>query len=103
MSRTKRQARATWGRTRKRIWERDRGKCQGPYCAATLPYSLPLWRADIDHIVELSRGGDNSDRNLRTLCRRCHVLRASQAHQGMVAHALRDELIPADWRSLVWE
>jgi len=41
---------------------------------ATLSCSVLLWRADIDHIVELSKGGDNSDRNLCTLCHRCQVL-----------------------------
>jgi 5-methylcytosine-specific restriction enzyme A len=103
MGKTKRQHKAEWKKTRKRIWERDQGKCQGPYCIDTLPYSLPLWQADIDHIVELSNGGSNRDRNLRVLCRRCHVLRASHAHQGMISRALKQGLIPADWRPLVWE
>lgn len=103
MGRTKRQPKAAWQQTRKRIWERDQGRCQGPYCVEMPPYSLPLWKTDIDHVVELAHGGSNRDRNLRVLCRRCHVLRASQAHQGMIAHALRHGIIPADWRSLVWE
>lgn len=103
MGRTKRPPKAAWQQTRQRIWQRDQGKCQGPYCAETLPNSLPLGRADIDHIVELSQGGSNRDRNLRTLCRRCHTLRASQAHQGMIARELRAGTIPPDWRQHVWE
>jgi len=49
-----------------------------------------MWRTDIDHVLELSQGGDNSDRNLRTLCCRCHVLQAGQFYQGVFARALRD-------------
>jgi hypothetical protein len=37
------------------------------------------------------------------LCRRCHVLRTDNTHQGMIAAALRDALIPPDWRGLVWD
>lgn len=103
MGRTKRLPKAAWQQTRRRIWERDQGKCTGPYCIDTLPYSLPLWKADVDHIIELCEGGSNRDRNLRTLCRRCHALRSSHAHQGMIAYALRADIIPPDWRSLVWE
>jgi 5-methylcytosine-specific restriction enzyme A len=55
-----------------------------------------------DHIKS-GKFGDNKLRNLRTLCRRCHVLRADSRHRGMIANALRDGIIPPDWRSLVWE
>ena len=37
------------------------------------------------------------------LCRRCHVLRADKRHRGMIANALRDGIIPPNWRELVWE
>lgn len=103
MKRMKRQPYDRWRKTRRRVWKRDQGRCQGPYCISALPYSLPLPRAHIDHILELSRGGTNEDSNLRTLCRRCHVLRANKSHQGMIAKALEDEIIPPNWRSLVWE
>lgn len=99
----RRQPRMIWQQTRQRIWLRDQGQCQGPYCQNRLPYSLPLHRAHIDHVLELSYGGTNADSNLRTLCRRCHTLRASKAHQGMIAQALKAGIIPPDWRSLVWE
>lgn len=90
-----------WQQLRHQVWERDGGRCGGPYCIGAPP--LMLRHAHIDHIIPLSRGGINALWNLRTLCRRCHVLRADIAHQGMIAAALRDGLIPPDWRSLVWE
>jgi hypothetical protein len=34
---------------------------------------------------------------------RCVLLRANTTHQGMIAAALRDALIPPDWRGLVWD
>lgn len=40
--------------------------------------------------------------NLRTLCRLCHVLRDDDAHRGMTAAALRDGILPLDWRERVW-
>lgn len=101
--RRRRQPRAIWQQTRQRIWQRDKGRCHGPYCHDKPARSIPLNKAHIDHVLELSYGGTNADSNLRVLCRRCHVLRASHAHQGMVLKALRDGIIPVNWRSLVWE
>ncbi|NER00527.1 MAG: HNH endonuclease [Cyanothece sp. SIO2G6] len=92
-----------WQATRRRIWEQDQQRCQGPYCRYQPPHSLSLSNAHIDHIVELSRGGSNDDRNLRTLCRRCHCLRANHTHQGMIGVALREGIIPINWREYVWE
>jgi|GEM_PF-6590935 len=59
--RRRRPHRRTWNETRQRIWHRDQGRCQGPYCTDHPPYSLPLDTAHIDHIIELSRGGSNAD------------------------------------------
>lgn len=103
MTRTKRQPPPLWRNTRQQIWLRDEGRCQGPYCQQQQPHSLPLQNAHIDHILEVSQGGSDAASNLRTLCRRCHCLRSSIAHQGMISAALRDGVIPANWRSLVWE
>lgn len=83
------------------VWARDEQRCQGPYCIDAPP--IPLEAAHIDHIVPLRRGGTNHLDNLRTLCRRCHVLRADHTHQGLIRAALRDGIIPPDWRPLVWE
>lgn len=86
---------------RPEVWERDGGHCTGPYCIGQPP--IPLALAHIDHILPVSKGGGSQSENLRTLCRRCHVLRAGREHQGMIAAALRDGIIPPDWRVLVWE
>lgn len=99
--RQRRPRRAIWQQIRRLVWERDGGCCQGPYCRDASP--IPLEVAHIDHRIPLARGGTNELNNLRTLCRRCHVLRADQAHQGMIAQALRDGVIPAGWRELVWD
>jgi len=99
--RRRRLPRARWAQRRQAVWTRDGGHCQGPACQGAAP--IPLARAHIDHITPLSGGGTNAMGNLRTLCRRCHVLRAGHEHQGMIAAALRDGIIPPDWRPLVWE
>ena len=98
----RRQPRAVWRVTRLRVWHRDQGHCQGPYCRDLAAWSLAVDRAHIDHI-ESGKRGSNADSNLRTLCRRCHVLRADMRHRGMISHALRDGIIPPDWRHLVWD
>lgn len=95
--------RELWQQRRREVWERDKGLCRGPYCVGAPP--IPLDQAHIDHIRPRVRGGPRPDNleNLRVLCRRCHALRADNAHRGMIAAALRDGIIPADWRPLVWE
>lgn len=82
---------------REACWQRDKGICQ--HCGEV----VTLRDCHCDHITPLSRGGKNSDGNLRTLCPRCHVLRADEQHRGMIARALKLGIIPADWRGLVWE
>lgn len=99
--RQRRPAQAIWQHLRQQVWARDGGRCQGPYCRDAS--SIPLDAAHIDHITPLSRGGMNDMANLRVLCRRCHCLRADHTHQGMIAAALRNGIIPADWRALVWD
>lgn len=91
----KRQPRDIWHVTRERIWIRDGCKC--------VKCSIPLLlnECHIDHIKS-GKLGTNHDSNLRTLCRRCHVLRADHRHRGMVANALKKGIIPPDWRELVW-
>ena len=93
--------REVWADKRKKVWERDQGRCQGPYCRDKPAWSLALAEAHIDHIRS-GKLATNELRNLRTLCRRCHVLRADNRHRGMIAAALRDGIIPPNWRELVW-
>ena len=93
----KRQPRDVWLKnTRPKVFERDAGKC------VRCSISVTLNTCHIDHI-QSGRKGSNHIKNLRTLCRRCHVLRADMRHQGMTAGALRDGIIPPNWRELVWE
>lgn len=91
-----------WQETRRKVWERDKGHCQGPYCKDKPEWSLSLKKCHVDHIKS-GKLGTNKLSNLRILCRRCHVLRADKRHRGMIAKALRDGIIPPDWRELVWE
>ena len=78
------------------VWKRDGGRCT--HCRA----AVALDECHTDHIKS-GKLGSNKLSNLRTLCRRCHVLRADNRHRGMIASALRDGIIPPDWRGLVWE
>ena len=82
--------------TRPAVWKRDRKQC----VRCKTPVSLE--DAHIDHVVS-GKLGSNCRSNLRTLCRRCHVLRADLRHRGMIAKALEDGIIPSNWRELVWE
>lgn len=91
-----------WREVRCKVWERDKGRCQGPYCQDKPEWSLELDQCHIDHIKSGKRA-NNALSNLRTLCRFCHCLRADNRHRGMVARALRDGIIPSNWRELVWE
>jgi 5-methylcytosine-specific restriction enzyme A len=93
----KRQPREIWQKnTRPKVFERDGGRC------VKCLVDLTLNTCHIDHI-QSGRLGSNHISNLRTLCRRCHVLRADHRHRGMIAKALRDRIVPANWRDLVWE
>ena len=92
----KRQEISIWHKTRKRIWERDNHKCI--HCGK----EVKLKECHVDHIIRVKKGG-NKDDNLRTLCRRCHVLRKDFGHRGMIASALRIGIIDHNWRNEVWE
>ena len=94
----RRPPREVWQVIRRRVWERDQGLCQYPYGR----HPVALKDAHIDHIAS-GKGGTNALSNLRTLCRYHHVLRADPRHRGMVAKALADGIIPANWRDLVWD
>ncbi|MGM0835887.1 MAG: HNH endonuclease [Bacillota bacterium] len=78
------------------IWSRDGQRC------VRCKKPLKLLECHIDHIKS-GKLGTNKYANLRTLCRVCHVLRADFRHNGMIARALEDEIIPPNWREFVWE
>lgn len=85
-----------WAALREVVWQRDQQQCTRCHIA------LALNECNIDH-RKSGKYGTNELANLRTLCRRCHVLRADFRHRGMIANAVRDGLIQPDWRSLVWD
>lgn len=93
----KRPRRREWLALRRKIWTRDEGKCV--HCLTTVSIRL----CHIDHIKPISEGGDNGQGNLRTLCRRCHVLRLNSKHRYMITKAINDGIIPPNWRELAWE
>lgn len=85
-----------WDELRRIVWERDGKKC----IRCETPQTLE--KANIDHIKS-GKNATNQLKNLRTLCRRCHVLRADNRHRGMISKALKDGVIPPNWRELVWD
>jgi len=92
----KRLPRELWNPKREIVWHRDGKQCLRCHTP------LRLDECHIDHIISGKRG-TNKIHNLRTLCRRCHVLRACHRHQGMICQAITDGIIPPNWRELVWE
>ena len=93
----RRQPKDVWfENSRPKVFERDGGVC----VRCKIPVSIDT--CHIDHI-QSGMKGSNHISNLRTLCRRCHVLRADIRHRGMTAKALKDGVIPPNWRALVWE
>lgn len=92
----KRLPRELWRPVRQVVFERDGGICQ--HCGIV----VTLETCHIDHI-QSGKLGTNQIVNLRTLCRRCHVLRQDFRHRGMIAKALADGIIPPNWRELVWD
>ena len=91
-----------WQYLRKQVYQWDKGRCQGPYCKNKPKFSLTFENCHVDHI-QSGKFGTNQLSNLRLLCRKCHVLRADFRHRGMIAKALKDDIIPPNWRELVWD
>ena len=61
-----------WEAVRQRIYRRDKGICQ--VCGK----KISLEETDVDHIIALCLGGDNSDDNFRSLCEDCHKKKTKQ-------------------------
>lgn len=91
----KRPPQEVWYELRRIVLKRDHNQCVR--CGTEVSEST----ANIDHIKS-GKHGTNALSNLRTLCRRCHVLRDDARHRGMIGSALRDGIIPPDWQPLLW-
>jgi len=64
-----RQSREIWkNTTRPKVWQRDRGRCQGPYCTDKPEWSIALETCHIDHV----KSGKLSDNRLDNLERATH-------------------------------
>lgn len=51
---------------KKKVWYRDKGKCQS--CGNTE-------NLEFDHIIPISKGGSNTEKNIQILCWRCNSLK----------------------------
>jgi len=85
---------AVWTDRGRTAWERDGRQCVR--CEAFLSFKDS--RTD-----RVDPSGSYGLGNLRTLCRRCYTLRVANVGKGLAAGALRDGIIPPDWRGLVWD
>lgn len=52
---------------KRRLWVRDGGHC----CMCSR--AVDLHESELDHRIALQFGGDNTERNLWTLCKECHA------------------------------
>lgn len=59
---------------KKRLYERDQGKCQIGYCGGV---DLSFEDATLDHIIPYSHNGPTTDENLQLACRECNALKAN--------------------------
>jgi 5-methylcytosine-specific restriction enzyme A len=64
-----------------------KGQCQA--CGWRLD---PGIRWEIDHIVPLALGGDDTDANLQVLCKACHGGKTARQDKPRLAKALRQQL-----------
>lgn len=78
------------------VWKRDKGKCTR--CGV----KLKLNKCHIDHIIS-GKDGSNKIKNLRTLCKKCHILRLDFRHRTMINNAVKVGVIPPDWRNFIWD
>jgi 5-methylcytosine-specific restriction endonuclease McrA len=77
------------------VWNKDKKKC------VRCKSPVTLTKCHIDHI-QSGLKGTNKINNLRTLCRKCHVLRKDFRHRRLIHKALKDGLIPPNWREHLW-
>jgi 5-methylcytosine-specific restriction enzyme A len=77
------------------VWKRDKKQC------VRCKVPLKLNECHIDHI-QSGIVGTNKIKNLRTLCRKCHILRKDHRHRGLIWAALKKGIISPKWRNQLW-
>ncbi|NRD77374.1 HNH endonuclease [Bacillus sp. BRMEA1] len=78
------------------VWERDNRRC------VRCNKEISLNECHIDH-KQAGIYGNNKISGLRTLCFRCHALRACYLHRGLTSKAIEKGIIPPNWRDLTWD
>lgn len=63
---------------RRRIFERDGGKCK--YCN----YILTIKTMTLDHKIAKSKGGTNDDNNLVACCYYCNMIKANMNRETFI-------------------
>jgi 5-methylcytosine-specific restriction endonuclease McrA len=82
---------------KRRIWVRDSGHC----CLCRR--AVDLHESELDHRIALQFGGDNSERNLWTLCIECHIGKSAreaatgQPDDEALRHDAPDDVQGADF------
>ncbi|WP_310962138.1 HNH endonuclease [Nocardioides terrisoli] len=56
-----------WKTTRRRILQRDEGRCYSPYPALCIGEAT-----QVDHVQPVAAGGSHDDDNLAAICAPCH-------------------------------
>ncbi len=80
------------------VWDRSEGVCT--YCGKALH---PMRDFDVDHVIPVSRGGDNSPTNLVASCRRCNLSKQARDSQEFRARLGQREAVPNAYRFLTVE
>lgn len=81
-----------WIRPDKRLAIYLRDDCSCVYCGATMEAGAEL---TLDHLTPYSLGGDNTEKNLVTACRRCNC-RRQNASVTQFVETLRNEGVEVD-------
>jgi 5-methylcytosine-specific restriction endonuclease McrA len=63
---------------RKEILDRDNWTCQCCKCKVHDDKTNDHYKAHVDHIIPLSKGGDSEPNNLQILCRRCNQTKGAK-------------------------